>query len=310
MSQHKGGLFQICSGDASDGLRGGDGALGCAGQGIGGLMKSLVIALMLASSAAPTDEPLKPTGKWTVEYGQAECVLARNYGTAANPMIVALKPAPLGGSLEVVVLEPGGRTPYRTGKATLSLLPSNRVIENTYNSYGFEQKGQTVTTVNTDEDVSAELKDATSVKIDLGTGGVKFVEVPAIKTALAALETCQVDLLNGWGVDPTERERYVKPPITSATRSGRSLWVTTVDYPNDALRANKQGTSTALWKVTLDGRVSECRIVRSSGVPSLDQATCNAITKRGRYAPGQDKDGKPMEFHDMRRVVWRLPYSR
>ena len=35
MSQHGAGLFQICSGDASDGLRGADGALGCAGQGFG-----------------------------------------------------------------------------------------------------------------------------------------------------------------------------------------------------------------------------------------------------------------------------------
>ncbi|WP_404372073.1 energy transducer TonB [Sphingomonas sp. MMS24-J45] len=271
-------------------------------------MKSIVMAvLMLQIPVVPDPAPIKPSGKWTVEYGPSECILSRNYGTAPDQTIVGFKPAALGGSLEVVMLAPGARTAYRRGKATLTLLPSNRVIESVYTAYGLEKAGQTLTTINTDDDVSDELENAASVKLDFAKGGTQTVAVPGIKAAMAALETCQADLLKGWGVDPTERERYAGPPKKAYTLGVPARWITTDDYPASAVQARQQGRATALWKVGVDGRVKECRIVKSSGVAALDQATCAAIAKRGRYTPALDKQGKPMEFHSMRRVIWQLP---
>lgn len=272
-------------------------------------MKSIVIAAMVLQSAAvPDAAPEKPSGKWSIEYGQSECILSRTYGTAPDVTIVGFKPAALGGSLEVVMLSPGAPTAHRAGKATLTLLPSNRVIESDYDAYGLKKSNQTLTTLNTDDDVSADLENATSVKLDFAKGGARSVAVPGMKAALTALETCQADLLKGWGVDPAERERYAGPSKTSFYLGQPSRWITTDDYPASAVQARQQGTTTALWTIGIDGRVKECRIVRSSGVAALDQATCAAIAKRGRYTPALDKNGDPMELHSMRRVVWRLSY--
>lgn len=271
-------------------------------------MKSIVMALaLLQSTVVPADAPLAPSGKWVVEYGQSECVLSRSYGTAPAATIVGLKPAPLGGSLEIAVIKPGVRALYRTGKATLTLLPSQRVIESTYDTYGLRKTGQTVSTVSTDEDVSADLENATSIKLDLGKDGVQFIAIPGVKKALAALETCQVDLLKGWMVDPAEREFYPGSPRATIAKSHPSEWISSADYPGEALQAEQEGSATALWKIAIDGRVKECRIVRSTGNAALDRATCAAFAKRARYTPALDKQGKPMEFHAMRHVIWRLP---
>ena len=207
----------------------------------------------------------------------------------------------------MVMLSPGARIAHRAGKATLTLLPSNRVIESDYDAYGLQKSNQTLTTLNTDDDVTAELENATSVKLDFAKGGARNVAVPGMRAALAALETCQVDLLKGWGVDPTERERYAGPSKTPFYLGEPSRWITTDDYPASAVQAGQKGTSTALWTIGIDGRVKDCRIVRSSGVAALDQATCTLIAKRGRYMPARDKRGNLIEFHSMRRVVWRLP---
>lgn len=271
-------------------------------------MKLIAIAaLLLQSAAVPDATPEKPSGKWSVEYGQSECILSRAYGTAPDLTIVAFKPAALGGSLEVVMLSPGAPTAHRTGKATVTLLPSNRVIESDYDAYGLQKTNQTVTTVNTDDDVSADLETATSVKLDFAKAGTRNIAVPSMKAALAALERCQADLLKGWGVDPTERDRYAGPSKKADSLGDPARWISTADYPASAVQARQEGTTTAVWTIGIDGRVKECRIVRSSGVAALDQATCVSIARRGRYRAALDKQGNPMEFHAMRRVVWRLP---
>ena len=58
--------------------------------------------------------------------------------------------------------------------------------------------------------------------------------------------------------------------------------------------------------IDTDGSVKNCGIAVTSGDVGLDSAACAAITKRGRYKPALDKDGKPIAVHSTRRVVWRL----
>lgn len=70
--------------------------------------------------------------------------------------------------------------------------------------------------------------------------------------------------------------------------SGR---IQTSDYPRDALAAEQSGTVYLRFVVGVNGRVSDCAVTRSSGVPSLDDATCRLITKRFRYRPARDRAG-------------------
>jgi protein TonB len=55
------------------------------------------------------------------------------------------------------------------------------------------------------------------------------------------------------------------------------------------------------YTVGTDGRVSQCRVTRSSGKPALDGITCRLIEKRYRYRPSLDAAGRPVPstvFHN------------
>ncbi|WP_404368216.1 energy transducer TonB [Sphingomonas sp. MMS24-J45] len=100
------------------------------------------------------------------------------------------------------------------------------------------------------------------------------------------------------------------PPAISKAAGAKgdpSQWVTTDDYPSDALSAEAQGTSRIKWEINTAGRVENCVVVASSGNASLDRAACANITRRGRYTPALDAAGNPMRSSSGRNVVWRLP---
>ena len=97
------------------------------------------------------------------------------------------------------------------------------------------------------------------------------------------------------------RERVAASP--SANRDPSS-WITSDDYPPEALRNDDEGTVTITWVADPDGRITECRTLASSGHASLDHAACAAVLRRGRYA-AVPADRGPRVF--TRRVVWRIP---
>ncbi len=100
------------------------------------------------------------------------------------------------------------------------------------------------------------------------------------------------------------------PPAISKAAGAKgdpSSWVTTDDYPSDALSAEASGTSRIKWEINTAGRVENCVVVASSGNASLDRAACSNITRRGRYSPALDQAGNPIRSSSGRNVVWRLP---
>lgn len=69
------------------------------------------------------------------------------------------------------------------------------------------------------------------------------------------------------------------------------------DYPAEAVRNHWQGTVIADLTVSAAGRVTACKIVKSSGHAVLDDATCNIIIQRATFNPARDANGKPIEDH-------------
>lgn len=66
------------------------------------------------------------------------------------------------------------------------------------------------------------------------------------------------------------------------------------DYPEAAADAGAQGTVSVRYFVEADGRVTGCRVTRSSGNGELDATTCRLIERRFRYYPSRDPDGRPV----------------
>ncbi len=81
------------------------------------------------------------------------------------------------------------------------------------------------------------------------------------------------------------------------------------DYPRSALRERAEGNVAVRYTVRPDGRVEDCRIMRSSGHKELDETTCELIERRFRYDPARDADGRPVPETVSRTFDWLLPYS-
>ncbi len=82
------------------------------------------------------------------------------------------------------------------------------------------------------------------------------------------------------------------------------------DYPRAAMRAGAEGTVRVRYVVGTDGRVSGCRVTRSSGHPELDATTCRLIEQRFRYRPARDASGRPVPETVSRTFDWLLPFRR
>ena len=266
-------------------------------------MKTAMIAMLLQTVASPEDVPLAPVGKWTVEYADAACVLSHDFGAVGSLITVGFAPSPLGDYIELVTIKAGAASAkYKQTKGRVTLQPSGRTIDSVIRIFGIKASNKTVTTINADGQLADALKTTTAITVEFDDQSRQSFAVPGMSKAFAALRTCQTDLLKGWGIDPLERDRIKKPP-----EGAPANWVTTDDYPTDALSAHRQGTSYIVWAVDLKGRVVDCRIVQSSGTKSLDDAACRGITLRGRYRPAIGMDDKPMVSHQSRKIFWILP---
>lgn len=96
-------------------------------------------------------------------------------------------------------------------------------------------------------------------------------------------------------------------PANAKAEVEAQYWISSDDYPLEAMRNEWQGTSAIEWTIDRHGRAVDCHTTSSSGYKVLDDAACNAITSNARYIPARDAQGRRIEMTSRRRVVWRLP---
>ncbi|BCA61740.1 hypothetical protein HMP09_0974 [Sphingomonas sp. HMP9] len=78
------------------------------------------------------------------------------------------------------------------------------------------------------------------------------------------------------------------------------------DYPSDAPRTGIRGVVSVRYVVQVSGRVSDCRVTRSSGSGVLDSLTCRLIEQRLRYDPSLDAAGRPVESTIVQDHYWTI----
>ncbi|WP_447762782.1 energy transducer TonB [Sphingopyxis panaciterrae] len=82
------------------------------------------------------------------------------------------------------------------------------------------------------------------------------------------------------------------------------------DYPKAASRAKVGGEVETRFTILPTGRVTACRITRSSGDSSLDATTCRLIERRFRFKPATDAVGNPIASQYGWRQSWWLERGR
>ena len=65
------------------------------------------------------------------------------------------------------------------------------------------------------------------------------------------------------------------------------------------------GSATISFRVNPDGRMTGCRVTRSSGDTSVDAIVCEAATRYLRFSPARDRDGRPIVYSMSYTPTWR-----
>lgn len=107
--------------------------------------------------------------------------------------------------------------------------------------------------------------------------------------------------------EPNEAPTRVLEGDSAVPFNSPAQWVGPFDYPSDALRYEREGTTQFELTVSEQGKVSVCNIIVSSGHSDLDEATCGAIIKRASFYKGLDSEGVSIESKYRNRVRWQIP---
>lgn len=78
------------------------------------------------------------------------------------------------------------------------------------------------------------------------------------------------------------------------------------DVPQELIAGGRGGTVSVIYAVETDGRVTDCQVSRSSGLPDLDALTCRLIEQRFRYEPSRDPEGHPVRSHVYENHSWEF----
>ena len=84
-------------------------------------------------------------------------------------------------------------------------------------------------------------------------------------------------------------------------------YISSADYPAEAIRRGEQGDVGVTIQVSPQGRVATCTVTRSSGSAILDATTCRLLTPRVRFIPARDAAGRPTTDIVVGRIRWMLP---
>jgi TonB family protein len=103
------------------------------------------------------------------------------------------------------------------------------------------------------------------------------------------------------------------PPTDGSTlpvpKANPGLWLSTPDYPAAALAELRSGRTSFRLEVDKTGRPLNCTVIVSSGHQDLDDAACDAVTRRAIFEPATDKKGRKVKGFYQNSVSWRIPSS-
>lgn len=246
-------------------------------------------AAIVLSTAPTVAEPLQPTTKWDLDYGQTQCMATRNFGDPNKPTTLAILQSPNGETYQILVARAGAAPDYAEelkGSVDFGHGPIEawllhyRPSSSKLNVYQFRISAAEM----------AQARSAASVK--LGMGGAPDVEfqLQAMPELLKGLDACTADLKHYWNMDGEKDGVIAKP----AKGDIRDLFSSPDDYPSEALSRGQEGDAQFLLLVDEKGKVAGCQVLLASGVPVLDAMGCVVIQTRGRFTPATDANGKPV----------------
>ena len=267
------------------------------------MIKATRMILLLAASigSMAAGEPRPPTGRWVVNYDDAQCVASRNYGTDDKPLYLGLKPSPSGTVLRLLLIRPGPAMEAEQRPASIRFDGRDSMAA-TALVYGDRGAKRIMASINLPMAQFAANRLARSIAIKAGPFDEQLL-IPGLSGVMAAFDDCLSNLRDVWNIDAINRQRVAKAaqprrPLRNLFNSG--------SYPEQAMRQNETGRVGIAMLIDETGKVSDCMIEETSGIATLDTMTCLVITANAKFEPAVGTDGKPVKSAYFHRISWRI----
>ena len=266
----------------------------------------LFLPLLLQAQAIEAPAPLQPIGKWNVEYANESCLLTRDFGSADQPITLGFRPIGVSGvdSFELILTGPGdGAQVVGTGQARVAFQPNAQPVVGKFESWNEVERKRRITAIDLYVPKLGDQANVQTLTIAVGKRAPISLAAKGLTTAIAALSKCHGDLIRSWNVDANQN--------ASLKRRAKAIgspadWYLPGDYPPSARNNDVSGRARLLLIIAPNGRVSDCHVLRNSGVPSLDNVSCAASKARARYQPALDVKGMAVASYDVMGVNWQL----
>lgn len=292
----------------------------------------LCICLLTGQALAKNKEPLilEPSGAWVANYAEDSCTLARSFGEGDNQsFLVFSRFSPSGISNISISGKPfKAKRGTRTAKIQFGKTQDVRELDVFSGSRGdypaliFKQpiaiqpftKGQI-------DDFNKALKEqdfeaaslirAAPLSDDIDTLLVSdfsrqpvLLKTGSMVNAMATQDKCIDDLVTSWGIDAEKHKTLTQLalPVNAPQR-----WIKSSDYPTDLLRKGNQGIVNFRLIVSPEGEVESCHIQESSRPQGFDDAVCTQISRRAKFSPALDAEGKAITSYYTNKVTFQIP---
>jgi TonB family protein len=238
-----------------------------------------VAASAMAQTVPPTAAiQAEPAGKWSVEYGDWQCLLHRDLTAGGKPGYVSLSMEPLSatGWLKIAMPGGGGRS---SGDDAVLFVDGQRVPGTIhYNAYREGPNRVREFMIDFKQHSLSKLNDR--VRIWSKSGGDVEAGVTGFQPAWSALTKCMAEFYADLGVSTADLAQIAKPA------GGEAL--SFVDLP---VGPNQEMDLALFFWINARGGVEKCRLLKPSGKKAFDATVCSQLEAKARFQPATNAAG-------------------
>jgi len=240
-----------------------------------------LLAVFLAWLPGPVSaEPRQPTGQWVVNFDDAQCFAARNYGSVENPIYLVIKAPPMGRTMQLSVMREGYTVNPEQQKGTVQF-DSHPPVSIQF--FEFEPAKSRLRTFLANMALEDFKQARTAASVRITTPGVdERFALTSMSALLKTMDNCVQDLRRVWNVSEAVGPNPLLKEKAKGNLQGLLNWS---DYPTQAVAEGGTGTVATALLIDENGKVADCSIVAPSGVPVLDAQACAALSTRAQFKP-------------------------
>ena len=277
--------------------------------GLVGLAAMLATAIQ-APASAQNATVFKPSGQWSLDYGEDYCRLMRSFSAGDKTLDLAFERIQPGPMMRMIMVSNGIRAFRDADEIGWSFGPAGGAERKTRYTKADMSEGKTyfnfgpVTmeplappapgTMPAPYDRAKELASAKPLElISLGNGLIEpvRVETGSLEAPMGALQACTDDLIKTWNVDPARMGSGWVPAIPEGGGAG---WLPQGTIPFTDFVKLSGGSNQVRLMVDATGKPTSCHIHFATLGEALNGKVCAALMSKAKFTPAKDAEGNAM----------------